>query len=49
MTKLYYSYTMEYSTVCVSIDENHIIVMLGEKCTLQKIMILYTHTYTYIV
>ena len=34
MTKLYYSYTMEYNTACVSIDKNLIIAMLGETYTL---------------
>lgn len=45
MTKLYYSYTMEYNTVRVRVDKNLIIAMLGETYALQKIMIMYMYTY----
>lgn len=31
--------------MCVSIDKNLIIVMLWEKCTMQKIIIMDTHAY----
>lgn len=49
MKKLYYSYTMEYNTVCVSIEENLIIALLGETYTLQKIMIIYMFTHIHIL
>lgn len=48
MTKWYYSYTMEYNTVRVHIDTNLIIAMLGETYPLQKIMIMYMYTHTYL-
>lgn len=40
---------MEYNTVCVSIDENLIIALLGETYTLQKIMIIYMFTHIHIL